>query len=106
MKKKLITLMAIAITASPFTFAEAQSYKGGEQGDGARRAAHMQEQFGVSDDQLSQMREIREGGGSREDIRAVLTDDQRSQMQQWRQEHPRDSNGGKHRHGQSSGEGQ
>jgi len=52
------------------------------------------------------MREIREGGGSREDIRAVLTDDQRSQMQQWRQEHPRDSNGGKHRHGQSSGEGQ
>ena len=35
MKNELITLMAIAITASPFTFAEAQSYKGGKQGDGA-----------------------------------------------------------------------
>jgi hypothetical protein len=35
MKNELITLMAIAITASPFTFAEAQSYKGGKQGDGS-----------------------------------------------------------------------
>ena len=62
-------------------------------GDGQRehRAQHrqqMQEQFGITDDQASQMREIRRNGGSREDAHAVLTDEQRSAMRQWREENP------------------
>lgn len=55
---------------------------------------HMQEQFGVTDDQFSQMREIRSNGGSREDMKAVLSDDQRSQMREWREQNPRE--GGRH----------
>jgi Spy/CpxP family protein refolding chaperone len=104
MKIQLLTLMVIAITSSPITVAEGDRHQGGKQGDGGRRAAHMQEQFGVTDDQLSQMREIRENGGGREEVRAVLTDDQRSQMQQWRQENPQGSKGGKSPRDQSNGE--
>ena len=55
--------------------------------------------FGVTDDQLAQMREIRESGGSREDMRSVLSDDQRQQMQTWsmrRESHPWKSDGSRH----------
>ena len=34
------------------------------------------------------MHEIRRNGGSREEAAAVLSDDQRAQMQQWRKDNP------------------
>ena len=60
----------------------------------AQHRQHMQEQFGVTDDQFAQMHEIRSNGGSREDMKAVLSDDQRQQMRQWREQNPRE--GGRH----------
>lgn len=60
----------------------------------AQHRQHMQEQFGVTDDQFAQMHEIRSNGGSREDMKTVLSDDQREQMRQWREENPRE--GGRH----------
>jgi hypothetical protein len=102
MNKTLVTLLAAALVAAPLAFAEGKNKQGGEH-RGKHRALHMQEQFGVSDDQLSQMREIRGNGGSREDVRAVLTDDQRSQMEQWRKDNPRSGKGSHHQH-QGNGE--
>jgi Spy/CpxP family protein refolding chaperone len=49
---------------------------------GEDRAAHMQEKLGLSDDQMTQMREIREQGGGREEMRAILTDEQQAQMKE------------------------
>ena len=48
----------------------------------------MQEQFGITDEQFEQMHEIRRNGGTREEAAAVLSDDQRAQMQQWRKDNP------------------
>ncbi|MEP1471079.1 MAG: hypothetical protein ABJK20_09530 [Halieaceae bacterium] len=102
MNKTLISLLAAAVLATPLAFAEGKNKQGGEH-RGKQRAAHMQEHFGVSDDQLSQMREIRDNGGSREDVRAVLSDDQRSQMEQWRKDNPRSGKGSHHQR-QGNGE--
>lgn len=70
---------------------------------------HMQEQFGVTDDQFAQMHEIRSNGGSREDMKAVFSDDQREQMRQWREQNPREGGGhgkqGKGQKGQRNGSG-
>ena len=87
--------LAGALALSPLAHAE--------RGDSDSRRAHhekrvqqMQDQFGVTDEQLSQMREIRRNGGSREEAHAVLSDDQREQMRAWREQNPR---GGKHHGG-------
>ena len=50
--------------------------------------ARMQVELGVTDEQMQQMHEIRRNGGSREDAAAVLTEEQRAQMRQWREENP------------------
>jgi len=44
------------------------------------RMAHLQQGLGLSDEQMTQIREIRENGGTRDDVRAVLTDEQRDLM--------------------------
>ena len=51
-------------------------------GDRGDRMARMQEHLGLSDAQIEHIRGIRKNGGSREDMRAVLTDDQRTTMDQ------------------------
>ena len=65
----------------------------GEQGQGKRgqHMERMQQHLGLSDDQVSQMKEIRANGGSREEMReemrGVLSDDQQSQMREYRKNH-------------------
>ena len=62
----------------------------------------MQENLGLSDEQVTQMREIRENGGGREDIRAILTDEQLATMKE-----RRGQNKGKgHRSGQGRPQGE
>ena len=89
MKSSIMTILAALVVASSLALAESDQDGSGKHKKHQRHAAHLQEKFGVSDAQLSQMREIRENGGSREDARAVLTDSQQDQMDQWRQDHPR-----------------
>ena len=87
---KHIPLLSTLIAALALSAAMAIAHP--EDGErSGRHQAHkerMQEQFGITDDQFEQMREIRQSGGSREDAAAVLSDDQRAQMQQWREENP------------------
>ena len=94
MKNLKSVFVIAALVAAPLALAEGYG-QGGKRGAG--HAAHMQEKFGVSDEQLQQMRDIRENGGSREEMRAVLTDEQRTQMEQYRQENPRGDYGSKRR---------
>ena len=107
MNKKIIAVIAAALVAAPLAFAEGKG--NGQQGSEHRakhRAAHMQDQFGVSDEQLAQMREIRSNGGSREDVQAVLSDDQRTQMEQWRKDHPHSGRGPHHQRQGDSQQGE
>jgi Spy/CpxP family protein refolding chaperone len=44
------------------------------------RKAHIQTELKLSDEQVQQMREIRESGGTREEIQSVLTPEQQEKM--------------------------
>ena len=53
---------------------------------GGDRLERMQKRLGLSDEQVTQLREIRQRGGSREEIRAVFTDEQWAMMQERRRQ--------------------
>ena len=57
-----------------------------ERGD---RKARMQEQLGLSDAQVTKMEQIRHRGGSREEMRAVLTPEQQAKFDTLRSQYPR-----------------
>ena len=77
----LLALFAATASAQPDQNANPQHRSGG--GD---RVARMQKNLGLTDEQVKQMREIRERGGSREEMRAVLTEEQRVMMQERRRQ--------------------
>ncbi len=69
--------------------AQAPSDSGGQaQGPGMRgqgpRMAHLQQSLGLSQEQVEQIRTIRQNGGGRDEIRAVLTDEQRATLDEHR----------------------
>ena len=47
----------------------------------------MQAHLELSDEQVAEMRRIREDGGSREEVRAVLTEEQQAKWDQARERH-------------------
>jgi molybdenum-dependent DNA-binding transcriptional regulator ModE len=51
------------------------------------RINKMQEHLDLSDEQVSQIHAIKENGGGRKEIAAVLTDDQRQQMHDFKKNH-------------------
>ena len=67
--------------------AKAQELRKSRQGDHAQRLNRMQEHLGLSDAQVAQMQEIREQGGSREDMQAVLTEEQQAKLAEKRSAH-------------------
>ena len=53
----------------------------------AERMGNMKEHLHLSEGQIAEMEEIRKQGGSREELRAVLTDEQRIELNAWRDKH-------------------
>jgi hypothetical protein len=53
---------------------------------GADQLARMQKNLGLSDEQVAQLHELRERGGSRKEVRAVFTDEQWALMQERRRQ--------------------
>jgi Spy/CpxP family protein refolding chaperone len=51
---------------------------------GGDRLARMQEHLDLSDEQVEKIRQIRESGGGREEIDAVLTEEQQAKLQERR----------------------
>lgn len=86
MKKYLSSILLLILSA---TLAHAEPASGlegqGMHGKGPN-LEHMKARLGLSDEQVEQMRDIRDNGGNREDMRAVLTDEQRALMDQHRAE--------------------
>ena len=58
-----------------------------------QRAARMQQALGLSDAQMRQIREIRQNGGGRDEIRAVLNDEQRAILDEHRANRQRQGKG-------------
>ena len=86
MKKLLISIMLITLFAA--TAHAGQSNSGNRQGNAQnkQRMAQMKQTLGLTDAQVAEMKKIRQNGGSKEDMRAVLTDEQRAQMVELRQQ--------------------
>ena len=57
--------------------------------EGGDRRARMQEQLGLSDAQVSKLEQIRHRGGSRDEMRAVLTPAQQAKFDTLSSQHPR-----------------
>ena len=84
MKKLLFSIMLITLLA-PTVYAE-QNQSGNRQGDAQRgqRMAQLRRHLDHSDEQVAEMKKIRKNGGSQEEMRAVLTDEQRVKMDELR----------------------
>ncbi len=98
MKKVLILILALAVVPAATFAGDNEGNRGGD------RMARMQEQLGLSDEQMKQIREIRENGGGREEMRAVFTDEQRALMKERRGQ--MEGSGGKGRGGKGRGHGE
>ena len=83
MKHTLTSILLLLLLSSTV-------YAGNGQGPGMRNAgqqqrmAHIQQSLGLSQDQVEQIREIRRNGGGRDEIRGVLTEEQRTMMDEHR----------------------
>ena len=75
--KALAMAMGLLMAA---TVAVAERPDSTHDGKHAQRRAHLQKELELSDEQVQQMREIREQGGTREEIQAVLTPEQQEKM--------------------------
>ena len=96
----LLPAMALAVLLmllSATAHAQIEQYKvpkgsdndselGEDQSGGSDRLARMQKNLGLSDEQVTQLREIRQRDGSREEIRAVFTDEQWALLQERRRQ--------------------
>ena len=78
--KKIVFLILCMAMISAVTFADDE--KGKQDSDD--RMAKMQQNLGLSDGQVAEIRHIRDSGGSREEIMAVLTEEQLASMKERR----------------------
>jgi Spy/CpxP family protein refolding chaperone len=72
-----ITLALLAVMSAPLVGIAAD----GKPAVTDEQLSKMQQQLQLSDEQVAKMRQIRDDGGSRKDMRAVLTDEQKAQGQ-------------------------
>lgn len=75
----------IRAVLTPEQQARAQAAMKAHRPDIEERTARMKEHLGLSDDQVAQIKAIRKAGGSREEIRAVLTPAQQQKFDEMRQ---------------------
>lgn len=82
-------LLTAAVCVFSLTAAIAHAGKGppASEEERAARMERMKQHLELSDEQVAEMRRIREAGGGREEVRAVLTDDQRQKWEQTRERH-------------------
>lgn len=81
---KAYTLILGLILASSVALAQPQG--GSRSGDKHGKGARMQQELELTDEQMEEMREIREQGGSREEMNAVLTSEQKAKAAELRKE--------------------
>jgi Spy/CpxP family protein refolding chaperone len=97
----LLVFLASTAHSGPAGKGNGQGARGGGQN---ARMAHMQENLGLSQEQMEQIRSIRESGGGREEIRAVMTDEQQAKLDEHRAN--RQGRGGQgNRQGRGNGAG-
>ena len=83
MKRLLVGILLISLLVATAHAAQERAGQGQGNPQKRERAAKMRQELGLSEAQLAQMKKIRENGGGREEIRAVLTDEQRAKVDEF-----------------------
>ena len=76
MKMTLALILTLVSLATPLAAAEDKKLMSDA------RLEKIQKQLELSDDQISEMKNIKDNGGTRKEIRAVLTKEQRMQLKE------------------------
>ena len=98
-------LAIVASLALASSLAIAEGHRGEGQGKHGERLKRMQQHLQLTDEQVEQIREIRRNGGNREDVRAVLTEEQIQKMEEHRARRAaQGGHGGPHKWGGPPGE--
>jgi hypothetical protein len=79
---KILVLILVMAMAPAAAFADDEKNNSSM----SDRMERMQKNLGLSDQQVAQIRQIRDNGGSKEEILAVLSDEQRELMKKRRAE--------------------
>lgn len=113
--QRLIVILSALFLISMAASADARG-RGGQGGPGGKgyggnggvdRQAEFQQKLNLSDEQISQMHEIRLNGGTREEMHGVLNDEQRALVNERRSEmQGRGGRGGRGVNGRGRGNGQ
>ncbi|MEM1110517.1 MAG: hypothetical protein AAGI11_01295 [Pseudomonadota bacterium] len=74
MRKSLMAIAGLSvIMTAPLALADRAEHR-------AKHREHVQDQLNLSEEQVEEMRALRESGASREELRAVLTQEQQAKM--------------------------
>ena len=77
--KNLVMALSLAVACGvAFAQPDGTSKGGPKGGERGKPIGYLQEELGLTDEQLEKMREIHEAGGGRAEMRAVLTPEQQS----------------------------
>ena len=90
MKKLLILTTCLAIFATGATHAGKGPPK--DEAERAARMERMKSHLQLTDEQVAEIQQIRADGGGRDEIRGVLTDEQKETWDQHRQAHRGNTN--------------
>ena len=85
--KKLMIVTACLACLSATAFAGKGGYGELSEEERAQRMERMKSHLELSDEQVEQMQQIRADGGGRDEIRAVLTNEQAQKMDEARKRH-------------------
>jgi hypothetical protein len=66
---------------------KAVDHRKARQANPEKRMDRMKQKLDLSDEQVAQIQEIKQAGGSREEVRAVLTSDQQAEFDEMRKNH-------------------
>lgn len=96
MKKRIVMALSLALLSS-MAFAQAQTQPAAQApaapagalkpGQKVAPPAQLKNDLDLTDEQVKKMREIRDNGGTREEIQAVLTPEQRAKQAELRKQH-------------------
>ena len=81
MRNYIILLIAMTFSMSVLAIEEEEKNTISD-----KRLLNMQKQLQLSDEQLVEMRQIRDEGGSKKEVRTVLTEEQRQQLRELKKE--------------------
>jgi len=85
--KQIIVIACTLLLILSTTAVSAKGNQGGNRQSNSgygNRGAQMHNKLGLSHEQMTQMRKIRDNGGSREEMHGVLTREQRATMEKYR----------------------